>query len=335
MNKYKQLTPDQRYQIQALLKAEIGKIEIADIIGVHPATIYRELNRNTAKRGRTAGDYVAKNAHRRTVLRHKYKFKRVLLTEVMKERIAGLLRFEKWSPELISKRLELEGESCVSHETIYQWIWDVKKSKKKMDAKYSKIYRNLRHGSRRRKRGNMKDKRGAIKGRVGIDERPDIVNHRERIGDIEVDLMMGSEHKSALLVMTDRATLITMIEKLKGKEASEVYDKMERRLTNFNSSWIKTLTFDNGKEFARHQKIGRLLNAKTYFTRPYTSQDKGTVENRIGVIRRFFPKKTDLRKVTDERIKEVEKLLNYRPIRKFNYHNPIETLKNKCFALMG
>jgi len=146
--------------------------------------------------------------------------------------------------------------------------------------------------------------------------------------------MMGSEHKSALLVMTDRATLITMIEKLKGKQASEVYDKMEQRLTNFSSSWVKTLTFDNGKEFAQHQKIGELLNAKTYFTRPYTSQDKGTVENRIGVIRRFFPKKTDLRKVTDKRIKEVERLLNYRPIRKFNYHNPIETLKNKAFALI-
>jgi len=135
--------------------------------------------------------------------------------------------------------------------------------------------------------------------------------------------------------MTDRATLVTKIEKLSGKEAGEVYEKMEKRLTNFSSSWVKTLTFDNGKEFAQHQKIGKLLNAKTYFTRPYTSQDKGTVENRIGVIRRFFPKKTDLRKVSDKRIKEVERLLNYRPIRKFNYNNPIEVLKNKCFALMG
>jgi len=335
MKNYKQLTFDQRYQIQALLKAEIGKIEIANIIGVHPASVYRELKRNTAKRGKTSGDYVAINAQRRTDSRHKCKPKKLLLTEQMKERIAGLLRYEKWSPELISNRLELDGETCVSHETIYQWIWDVKKSNKKIASKYSKLYKNLRHGSRRQKRGNIKDKRGAIKGRVGIDKRPDVVDDRERIGDIEVDLMMGSEHKSALLVMTDRATLITMIEKLKGKEASEVYDKMEQRLTNFSSSWVKTLTFDNGKEFAQHQKIGELLKAKTYFTRPYTSQDKGTVENRIGVIRRFFPKKTDLREVTDKRIKEVERLLNYRPIRKFNYHNPIETLKNKGFALMG
>jgi IS30 family transposase len=335
MKKYKQLNPHQRYQIEALLETGISKSEIADIIGVHLATVYRELDRNTARRGRTAGEYVATNAQRRTSSRHKCKPKQVLLSEQMKERIAGLLCFEKWSPELISKRLALEGEACVSHETIYQWIWDVKKSKKKKDARYSKLYKNLRHGGRRQKRGNTKDKRGCIKGRVGIDQRPSVVEERERIGDIEVDLMMGSEHKSALLVMTDRATLVTMLEKLTGKEAGEVYDKMEQRLTNFSSSWIKTLTFDNGKEFAHHQKIGQLLNAKTYFTRPYTSQDKGTVENRIGVIRRFLPKKTDLRKVPVKRIKEVERLLNYRPIRKFNYDNPIETLKNKCFALMG
>jgi len=335
MKKYNQLNLHQRYQIEALLETEISKSEIAEIIGVVPCTIYRELNRNIAKRGRTAGKYVATNAQRRANVRHKDKPKQIVLTEPLKERIAGLLRFEKWSPELISKRLELEDEICVSHETIYQWIWDVKKSKKKGDLKYSKLYKNLRHGSRRQKRGNIKDKRGAIIGRVGIDKRPDVVNQRERIGDIEVDLMMGSEHKSALLVMTDRATLLTMLERLNGKEAQEVYEKMEQRLSNFSSSWVKTITFDNGKEFAQHLKIGSVLNAKTYFTRPYTSQDKGTVENRIGVIRRFFPKKTDLRKVTDKRIKEVERLLNYRPIRKFNYNNPIEVLKDKCFALMG
>ncbi|MBU2947824.1 hypothetical protein [Zobellia uliginosa] len=81
------------------------------------------------------------------------------MTEVMKERIAGLLRFEKWNPELIIKRLELEVESFISHETIYQWIWNVKKSKKKIDAKYSNIFKSLRHGSRRWKRSNIKDVR--------------------------------------------------------------------------------------------------------------------------------------------------------------------------------
>ena len=335
MKKYKQLNLHQRYQIQALLQVGSSKGVIAKILEVHPSTIYRELERNTAKRGRTAGEYVATNAQRRTDERHKSKPKEILLTESMKKRIDGLLRKERWSPELISERLSLQGEICVSHETIYQWIWEMKKSKKRSNAEYSDLYKYLRHEGRRQKRGNTKDKRGVIKGRVGIEERPSVVDERLRIGDIEVDLMMGSNHKSALLVMTDRASLITMIERLSGKSASEVYEKMKKRLTNFSSSWVKTLTFDNGKEFALHQEIGQLLNAKTYFTRPYTSQDKGTVENRIGVIRRFFPKKTDLRKISDERIKEVERLLNYRPVRKFNYKNPIEVLLEKGFALMG
>lgn len=110
--------------------------------------------------------------------------------------------------------------------------------------------------------------------RVPISERPGIVEKRTRIGDIEVDLMMGSNHKSALLVMTDRTTLITMIEKLESKNANEVYTKMKHRLTRFNPAWIKTITFDNGKEVAYHYKIAKDLNVKTYFTRPIPPRTK-------------------------------------------------------------
>jgi len=335
MKKYKHLTQEQRYQIEALLKINISKPQIAKILNVHISTIYREIERNTAKRGRTAKEYKARIAQKRTDNRHKNKFKKIWLTEELKQRISKLLRYQKWSPELISHRLIKEGEFCVSHETIYQWIWEMKKSNKRENKKYKDLYKTLRHGRRRRKRGNTKDTRGVISKRISIEERPEVVKNKKRIGDIEVDLMMGKDHKSALLIMTDRTSLVTMMEKLKGKNAEEVCQKMEYRLTKFSSSWIKTITFDNGKEFAKHYKIGELLNAKTYFTRPYTSQDKGTVENRIGVIRRFFPKKTDLRNISKNRIKEVEKLLNYRPIRKFNYNNPIEVLTKKCFALMG
>lgn len=335
MKHYKQLTLSQRYQISALLETAISITQIATIIGVHKSTVSRELKRNIPTRGRTAGIYIAEHAHQKASYRHCKKSKPIVMTETLKKRIAGLMEYEKWSPELIAKRLAKESEPCVSHETIYKWIWTAKDSNHRTHMPYKKLYKQLRHTGRRQKRNNIKDRRGAITGRVGIDERPEVVDQRTRIGDLEVDLMMGSNHKSALLVMTDRATLVTMIEKLSSKNADEVYQKMNKRLTNFNSSWIKTITFDNGKEFACHRKIAKDVNAKTYFTRPYTSQDKGTVENRIGVIRRFFPKKTDLRAVSTERIKEVEKLLNYRPIRKFNYHNPIEVLKNKCVALMG
>ena len=335
MKKYKQLSLAQRYQIESLSKAGLPQTQIASLLYVHKSTICRELKRNTPGRGRTTGQYIGEHAQQKTDLRHCAKAKRILLTEELKKRIAGLMQYQKWSPELIAKRLAKEGEPCVSHETIYKWIWMAKHSNHRDHAEYKRLYKDLRHTGRRQKRSNAKDNRGVITGRVGIEQRPEVVKTRSRIGDIEVDLMMGEKHKSALLVMTDRATLVTMIEKLDSKNADEVYNKMNRRLTRFSSSWIKTITFDNGKEFAKHCKIAEDLKVKTYFTRPYTSQDKGTVENRIGVIRRFFPKKTDLRKVSHTRVKEVEKLINYRPIRKFNYNNPIETLKNKTVALIG
>jgi IS30 family transposase len=122
---------------------------------------------------------------------------------------------------------------------------------------YKKLYKHLRHTARREKRNYMKDRCGAIAGRIGIDEGPKVVASRSRIGDIEVDFMLGSNHKFALLVMTDRTTLITMIEKLKSKKADEGYEKMNQRLTSFKRSWIKTITFDNGKEFAYHHKIAK------------------------------------------------------------------------------
>ena len=147
--------------------------------------------------------------------------------------------------------------------------------------------------------------------------------------------MMGKDHELALLVLTDRTTLITMIDKLQGKTSLEVTQKIIERLYKFNSSYVKTITFDNGKEFAGHTKIAKIFNLKTFFTTPYTSQEKGIVKNRIGVIRRFFPKRTDLRNITNERIKQVELSINNRPIRKFNFLSPIETLNNKFVALMS
>jgi len=335
MKHYKQLTLSQRYQIQSLLQVGFTQTRIALELGVNKSTISRELKRNMPTRGQTAYTYVAEHAQRKTSYRHLNKAKAIILTDQLKIRIAELMSHNKWSPELIAKRLSKEAEAFVSHETIYKWIWTAKHSHHRKHKEYKNLHKHLRHNGRRQKRSNLKDNRGAIQRRVSIEQRPAIVNQRKRIGDIEVDLMMGSNHKSALLVMTDRATLVTMLEKLNGKGAEQVYQKMKKRLSNFSSSWIKTITFDNGKEFAYHYKIAEDLNTKTYFTRPYTSQDKGTVENRIGVIRRFFPKKTDLNLITTKRIREVELLLNYRPIRKFNYNNPIEVLNNKCVALMS
>jgi IS30 family transposase len=335
MKNYKQLTAHQRYQIEALLQAGLTQTRIAFQLGVHRSTICRELKRSIALRGRTSGTYVATNAERRTRNRHKHKYKKVLLTPELKKMIADKMERDKWSPELISEKWKLLGIPVVSHETIYKWIWQSKHANTLDNRPYKLLYKELKHGKRRQKRGNIKDTRGTIPNRIHISERPAVVERRERIGDLEADLMMGKDHKSALLVLTDRTTLITMMEKLNGKSAEEVTDKIKRRLGRFSSSYIKTITFDNGKEFSEHQDIAETFNVKTYFTTPYTSQEKGTVENRIGVIRRFFPKKTDLRDITEKRIKQVELSINNRPIRKFNYLSPIEKLNNKFVALMS
>ena len=325
---YTQLSLIQRYQIQAFVKAGMKQKMIAIELGVHPATISRELSRNTAKRGRTSGQYLAGNAQRRTEKRHKDKPKRITFTSAMKDKATEWLSTLKWSPELISVIGNRTGECTVSCEWLYRWIRETKHGNKRADKQYKLNYKHLRHGRRRRKRGNRKDNRGIIHHRVSIEQRPDIVNQRVRPGDIEVDFMMGKNHKGALLVMTDRSTLYTKLNKLSSRHSSSVSRSIKGTLSKVPYK-LHTLTFDNYKGFADHMDIADALKVKTYFTRPYTSQDKGTVENRIGQIRRFFPKKTDLRFVTIDQVQYVEDLLNNRPVRKFNYKTPNQVLLEK------
>lgn len=335
MNKYNQLSLENRHQIKALLDEGLNQSQIARNIGVHRSTICREIARNVAQRGPTAKQYLPDRAQQKTDQRHATKPKHRRFSMFLKTLARRWLTTEKLSPELISARWQLMDIDGVSHETIYQWIWEAKLTK---DPQDQTLYNHLKHGRRKRKRGNYHDSRGTIKGRVSIEDRPTVVDKRQRLGDLEVDLMVGKAHKSALLVITDRSTLLTALEKVTSRKAALISDKIIQRLSHIRPAFIKTLTFDNDKAFASHQKIAQKLQVDTYFTRPYTSQDKGTVENRIGVIRRFFPKGTDLREISVERIKQVEEYINFRPVRKFDYLNPIQqTLKHRAafVALMG
>lgn len=331
MQKYTQLSLENRYQIKALLDAGHNQSEIARTLGVHRSTICRELKRNVGNGSAADKAYDPERAQQLTDRRHQQKPKHERFTEQLKAQARRWLTEEKLSPELISGRWQVKGIDGVSHETLYQWIWEAKLAG---DPEDKELYNHLKHGARKRKRGNRQDSRGRIKGRVGISKRPEVVDQRERLGDIEVDLMVGKNHKSALLVLTDRATLLTKLKKVTSRKAEPMATHIASQLNGIPSWFIKTLTFDNDKAFAKHQKIAEQLDADTYFTRPYTSWDKGTVENRIWVIRRFFPKGTDLRKISTDRIKKVEQYLNFRPIRKFDYLNPIQqTLKHRAASV--
>jgi IS30 family transposase len=243
----------------------------------------------------------------------------------MKDQSVKWLTNEKCSLAIISVVGKETGKCPISAEWRYQWIWQCKHRNKSANKGYKKIYTHLKHCKRRRKRGARRDNRGIIHYRVSIERRPKIVNKRARLGDIEVDFMMGKNHNGALLVMTDRATLYTCLQKLEYRGSSIVSNAIIKRLKKF-SYRIRTVTFDNDKGFASHIDAAKALNVETYFTRPYTSQDKGTVENRIGQIRRFIFQKIDLSIVTDEQVLHIEKYLNDRPVRKFNYKTP-----NKCY----
>lgn len=322
---YKQLSIEQRYQIQALLNSGMKQKNIAHHLNVHPSTVCRELKRNVAKRGRTAGSYLARIAQTKTQKRHEEKQKHTVFDDRMKQTVSRLLIQERWSPEIISKCVD---SVSVSHEWIYQWIWSCKHTHTQQTKPYKNLYKYLRHGRRKRKRGNYNDNRGKIPNRISIDKRPKIVSKRKRFGDYEVDLMMGKNHKGAILVMTDRATLHTKLKKLHSKDSKEVRDGIISSLKAIKYK-THTLTFDNDKAFTCHSEIAHKFKARTYFTRPYTSQDKGTVENRIGVIRRFFPKKTNLNFVNDKTVSIIENKINNRPVRKFNYLTPNQVLQKK------
>lgn len=320
--KYFQLTLEQRYQIEALKEAGHTQTYISKFIGVHKSTISREFKRNITLRGIGSKVYVAIRSQKKTDLRHTEKHKLILFSLDLKSKARRMMMREKLSPELISAKWRKDGKLNVSHETIYKWIWQCKLGNRKEDAENKWLYLHLKHGRRRRKRGNYKDNRGLIAHRVSIEKRPKIVNKRKRLGDMEVDLIIGKNHKSGLLVTLDRATLITTIDKIKSKKPNHIKALLLKRLKG--NKYIKTITFDNDQAFSLHHEIATELGVKTYFTRPYTSQDKGSIENRNGVIRRFYPKKTDFNEVSTEDIKKVEKMINNRPVRKFDYKTPNE-----------
>ncbi|MCX8079819.1 MAG: helix-turn-helix domain-containing protein [Bacteroidia bacterium] len=176
--KYKQLSREQRYQIHALLKEGYLQKDIAQNLGVHPSTICRELKRNVGKRGRRAGEYLPERAHCKAVLRHKTKPKKIKFTKEMKDMVSWYLKEERGSPELISHAVD---QVEVSHETIYRWIWECKHSFSRSCRPYKNLYRYLRHGKRKRKRGCSYDRRGNTPDRVFIDQRPVAASKRSRI----------------------------------------------------------------------------------------------------------------------------------------------------------
>jgi IS30 family transposase len=227
--------------------------------------------------------------------------------------VKRLLR-KDWSPEQISGWLVKEFQITVSHESIYQFILKDKQQG-------GNLYRHLRCKKKRRKRYGSTSRRGQLLNRVSIDQRPAIVDTRSRIGDWELDTIIGKGHKQALVSLTERKSRLTLVAKVKRKSA-ELTSRSIRRLLKPIASQVLTLTSDNGKEFARHQEIATALRADFYFAHPYSSWERGLNENTNGLIRQYFPKKHDFTTITEKDVFMVMNKLNNRPRKCLGFKTP-------------
>lgn len=310
-----QLGKEERIKIEVLLQQQLSLSAIARALCRSVSTISRELKRNGPVK------YRASRAHSFTLTRHRQKHKHTVFDQAMIDFIELNLCKNKWSPELISVAGRKWRTDFISPEWVYQWIWKMKFSMARSDKKYQLLYKSLKHGSRRRKRGRKHNMRGNIIGRQWIDNRPAAANQRRRQGDLEADIILGKDRKPGLLVALDRKTRKVWIRKLKTKDAGYVMNKLRRICSMIGQ--VKTVTLDNDQSFAEHYRLNQ-MGIDTFFTHPYSSQEKGSVENRIGVIRRFFGKKTDFSKVKETEVLRVQSLINQRPLRLFNYKSPNE-----------
>jgi transposase, IS30 family len=273
-----QITLEQRYTISEMKQKGYSQKEIAEVIGKHKSVVCRELQRNCDKR---SGEYRYDLAQKKCAERHKSKPKKRCFTQPIKTYVIEKLA-KKYSPEQIVGQARKDGVACVSHERIYQHIWEDKRKK-------GKLHENLRTGGKRyRKRGSGKDKRGIIRDRVGIAQRPSVVELRERIGDLEIDTIIGQNHQGAILTINDRASGMLKMKKLNGKDAKELAHATVDILQDWQP-FLHTITADNGKEFADHKSISEALGIDFFFARPYHSWERGSNENLNGLIRQYIP----------------------------------------------
>lgn len=308
----KHLTQEQRYTISVMNEQGYNQKEIAEAISKDKSTVSRELRRNCDQR---SGKYMHDLAQRKYTHRQKTKPRAIKFTNAVKKYVDEKLE-KKWSPEQISKTPVANGLVLVSHEWIYQYII---KDKKNGGDKHL----HLRRKKKYKKRCNTEDRRGKLSNTKSIHDRPQEAAQRLRYGDLEVDLIIGANHKGGLLTINDRKTGLCKIRKIKDKSAKQIARQIVRALKKEKGS-IYTITTDNGKEFSEHEYVSKKLGIEFYFADPYSSWQRGSNENLNGLIRQYFPKKCNFDDVTNYDIMKVENQLNNRPRKRYGFRTPKE-----------
>ena len=308
MRTYKQLTSIQRYQISALKRIGHSRTEIAIELEVHKSTIGRELRRNTGERGYRPKQANEKACERRENAVHKRRIS-AEVWEVVDEKLC-----QDWSPEQVSGWLEKRQAIRISHEWIYQHILADQRAG-------GDLYTHLRCQKKRRKRYGKHDYRGKIPDRVSIEERPAIVAQRKRLGDWEIDTLIGKGRHGALVSLVERKSRFTLLQPVDQCQAELVSQATISLLKPFAEK-VHTITGDNGKEFANHAQIAEALEAAFYFAHPYSAWERGTNENTNGLVRQYFPKNTNFLHSTFKEVLSVTDKLNHRPRKCLDFLTP-------------
>jgi IS30 family transposase len=307
---YTHLTREERYQIHALQGHGLKPAQIAKQLGRHRTTIAREVRRNTGRRGYRPAQADEMAGTRQTGRRNARQF-----SSAQWDFVAEYLRLSL-SPEQVSGRLRCEKALSISHETIYCHIYQDKR-------RGGELARLLRCQKAKRKRyGSGRERRGTMNGTC-IEQRPHVVDRKMRIGDWEGDTVIGKGQQGALVTLVERKSRYTLARQVNAKQAGQVGNAVIELLRPHRVS-CHTLTFDNGKEFSDHAFIESCLGAHVYFAHPYCSWERGLNENTNGLLRQYFPKHTNLKRVSQEAVSEAIDQLNHRPRKCLQYRTPHE-----------
>ncbi len=322
---YRQITPEERYTL-ATLRRQVPALSIAKMarmMGRHRSTISRELRRNSA---RFDGAYRPSKAQERTNGRRSRSRRNSHFTPRDWRLVEKMLR-EFLSPEQISGRLRLEGVLQISHETIYQYVW-------KDRVQRGDLYLSLRQPLKRRKRYGTYEKRGTLRGKRHISERPAAAELRQELGHWEMDTVIGSDTQDCVVTLVERVTGETLIGKLSDRKVAGLNKRLLSLITPRRADF-KTITVDNGTEFHGYRKVEKKTGVPIYFCTPYHSWERGTNENTNGLIRQYLPKRRSMREVTQAQCNAIAARLNRRPRKRHGFLTPLERLQQERDTLQS
>ncbi len=319
---YSQLSLDERIEISRLRADGVSPEQIGEVLGRHPATIYRELARNRLPK---SGYKPAAADHMAFVRRNRCS--RIERLSPLKTIVVDRLAMG-WSPQQIAGRLKLEAaQHMVSHESIYRYIYRPK-------VHGQRLYRYLPRAKAKRGRRYFKRQRTPIPDRLGIGNRPQHIETREEFGHWEGDLMQFRTQRGNLLTLCERKTRFSLTFPLPSKRAEPTAQAVADQFAALPPGACKSITFDRGGEFAHHHVMTQQTGADIWFCDPHSPWQRGTIENTNGIFRRDLPRKADYKDYSAQDFENLTWMINSTPRKCLGYKTPAEAfIENLTVAL--